>query len=438
MSVWPVCSGDATVPAPQGGLFVVHAMRVGFLHPKLKGVGGAESLIASQAQYLRDSGSSVCVVSGGWDERWPRALRGIALRRIPSPDLGDWLTGRVTRLRRSVPRVAALLQDCDVAIAHNFPSCAVLGSATTPRLRVWYCNEPHRRLHLAEANPRLYERVVSASPHAELDYVERFFARRLARYRLGLRLGLGSGELRAFDREHTRAVDLIFANSEFTRDNLRRIFARDDARVIYPIVGFGAPGRTRNGLDRSRGLQVLAHSRLDAVKNLDHVLRGFAKFIPRRPGSRLHVVGSGVHRRRLIALARRLGLGEAVRFHGYLPQVELERVYAASDVFALTPLDEPFGMVFPEAAARGLLLIGPDHGGPFEILDGGKLGLVCDPFDPEALAEALARVWSLSDAEVNSQRTAADSACRSRFSRESIGPQLAAAIGGRLPGADRI
>jgi glycosyltransferase involved in cell wall biosynthesis len=405
-------------------------MRVGFLHPKLKSVGGAESLIASQAQYLRDRGSSVCVVSGGWDARWPRLLDGIALRRLPAPDLRDWLTSRTERLRRSVPRAEELLRDCDVAIAHNFPSCAVLGRATTPRLRVWYCNEPHRRLHLAEANPRLYQRVAAATRPAEFDYVERFFARRLARHRLSLRLHLGSAQLRAFDLAQTRAVDVICANSEFTRDNLRRIFDRADARVIYPIVSFGAPGRSRAGLDRSRGLQVLAHSRLDAVKNLDHVLRGFALYAPGQPGSRLHVVGSGVHRRRLLALARRLGLGgDSVVFHGFLPQPELERVYDASDVFALTPLDEPFGMVFPEAAARGLLLIGPDHGGPLEILDGGRLGTICDPFEPAALAEALAGVWSRSDAEVNAQRTAADRACRERFGRETIGPQLMAAVG---------
>ena len=85
-------------------------------------------------------------------------------------------------------------------------------------------------------------------------------------------------------------------------------------------------------------------------------------------------------------------------------------------------------MVYPEACARGLLLIGPDYGGPFEILDGGRLGWIRDPFLPEALADALHRVWALSDAEVDARRIEADRACRSRYSEAAIGPQLYRAL----------
>jgi glycosyltransferase involved in cell wall biosynthesis len=98
-------------------------------------------------------------------------------------------------------------------------------------------------------------------------------------------------------------------------------------------------------------------------------------------------------------------------------------------VFALLPVDEPFGMVFPEAAARGLLLVGPDHGGPLEILDGGRLGFSCDPFSPEAVAEAFRRIWRLADSEVDARRVAADDACRERFSAGVIGPQILRALG---------
>jgi len=66
------------------------------------------------------------------------------------------------------------------------------------------------------------------------------------------------------------------------------------------------------------------------------------------------------------------------RFHGFLPEAELRRVYEACQVMATLPLDEPFGMVLPEAAVRGLLLAGvarqegrsvPDRG---EDEEGGK------------------------------------------------------------------
>ncbi|HMI88722.1 MAG TPA: hypothetical protein VK550_31805, partial [Polyangiaceae bacterium] len=91
----------------------------------------------------------------------------------------------------------------------------------------------------------------------------------------------------------------------------------------------------------------------------------------------------------------------------------------------------PFGMVFPEAAARGLLLIGPDHGGPFEIMDGGRLGWPCDPFSPEALGDVLFEVSGLADADVGQRRGKADRACRDRYSESVIGPQLLRALGER-------
>ena len=162
---------------------------------------------------------------------------------------------------------------------------------------------------------------------------------------------------------------------------------------------------------------MLVHSRIEVLKNIDTVIRGFAQFHAASQGSHLHVVGDGPARASLQALAAQLLPAGAFTFHGYLSDAELRRVYDACDVFALLPLDEPFGMVFPEAAAKGLLLIGPDHGGPLEILDGGRLGWCVDAFSPEALAQALSQVASLSDAEADRRRAQADQACRDAFCR---------------------
>jgi glycosyltransferase involved in cell wall biosynthesis len=109
---------------------------------------------------------------------------------------------------------------------------------------------------------------------------------------------------------------------------------------------------------------------------------------------------------------------------------EVDAISASCDVFALLPFDEPFGMVFPEAAVRGLLLVGPDHGGPVEILDGGGLGFVADPFSPDSVADAFSRIHAMSDAEVDRRRMEASAACLSRFSEETIGPEMARALAG--------
>jgi glycosyltransferase involved in cell wall biosynthesis len=73
-------------------------------------------------------------------------------------------------------------------------------------------------------------------------------------------------------------------------------------------------------------------------------------------------------------------------------------------------------------------MVGPDHGGPFEIMDGGRLGWPCDPFSPEALVEALLEVDVLSDAEVDQRRAKADRACRDRYGEAVIGAQLLSVV----------
>src|SRR5262249_10049856 len=153
----------------------------------------------------------------------------------------------------------------------------------------------------------------------------------------------------AFDVESTRKLDVIYSISEFARDTMKRVYDRSDDGIIYPMVRFpeAVPPR-RSGLDRT-GLRVLAHSRLETVKNIENLLRGFALSQKGAAGATLSVVGEGPERKRLEELAVSLGLSGAVRFHGYLSDEALSEIYAASDVFALQPIDEPFGMVFPEA-----------------------------------------------------------------------------------------
>jgi glycosyltransferase involved in cell wall biosynthesis len=402
-------------------------MTVAIFHPAFHAVGGAEILVASYARSLRKLGLDVRVVTLSIDApRWKTWLEDVPVQVVPKPRWTDSLASRVTQLERTAVRAETCLRDFHTVLAFNFPTNALLGATSISSRRFWYCTEPSRHLHMVQTNPRLYERV-TLSPGG-ITEAEKGFAKLISWHMRAT--GKPSARAREieFDIANTRKLETIISISEFGRENVRRVYDRADTEVIYPIVRF-PPSRTtfRSGLRRT-GLNVLTHSRLEVPKNVDGVVRGFALLLSKVPGSELHVLGDGKERPRLQKLVEALGIGRSVRFHGYVPESELERIYDLCDVFALTTLDEPFGMVYPEAAARGLLLVGPDHGGPFEILDGGRLGWVCDPFEPEALLDALLQIWSLSDAEVNARRIEADTACRNRYSESVIGPRLLRAL----------
>jgi len=77
---------------------------------------------------------------------------------------------------------------------------------------------------------------------------------------------------------------------------------------------------------------------------------------------------------------------------------EIYRLTAASGgVFVNPALTEPFGLTLLEAAASGLPAVATENGGPVDIIDNCKNGLLVDPLDREAIAAALLRLLEQAD-----------------------------------------
>jgi glycosyltransferase involved in cell wall biosynthesis len=85
------------------------------------------------------------------------------------------------------------------------------------------------------------------------------------------------------------------------------------------------------------------------------------------------------------------GDGHPVRFHGFVG--DPAAVYPGLDVVVVPSFEpEPFSLVCVEAHGHGLPVIGPDRGGPTEIVVDGESGLLVDPTDADALAGAILRL----------------------------------------------
>jgi len=399
-------------------------LQIAILHPAFLGVGGAEILALNQANCLRELGHDVRIITSAVDQqRWGAELGPFKVHLLGGRDWIDALGGRELWIARRVPRLAPCLAGADVAIAHNYPMSRVLAHAKVPVRKVWYCNEPYREIHLEAAHPTLAARLkagVTPSCMAEQHFHRKHS--RQQQWSFGLErkfVGEGRRDLATIEK-----IDLLCANSNYARELALRTYGSRPCKVLYPVVRFPEAVSSRHGLDRSE-LRILVHTRLVPEKNVDTVLRGFAQFASNATARVvLNVVGEGPSREPLEKLALELGIAPLVKFHGFVPESELRRIYEVCEVFTLLPIDEPFGMVFPEAAARGLLMVGPDHGGPVEILEQGRLGFVTDAFSPEGLSEAYRRICSLTDVDVDRLREAADTSCRQRFSEATIKSQM--------------
>ena len=94
-------------------------------------------------------------------------------------------------------------------------------------------------------------------------------------------------------------------------------------------------------------------------------------------------------------MSAELGLGDRVRFLGSVDDATLVDLYARCLGVIYPPYDEDYGYVTVEAfLARKPVISTPDAGGVLEFLDDGKTGYVAVSATPEALADAIERLWS--------------------------------------------
>jgi glycosyltransferase involved in cell wall biosynthesis len=117
-------------------------------------------------------------------------------------------------------------------------------------------------------------------------------------------------------------------------------------------------------------------------------------------------VGDGPERDRLRALVIELGIEASVSFLGARPNQEMPGLLASADVAVFPSLMEATSVAALEAMACELPVVASDVGGLPEIVD-GTVGALVPPRDPEALADALARVLTDPEREAMGKRARA-------------------------------
>ena len=216
---------------------------------------------------------------------------------------------------------------------------------------------------------------------------------------------------------------VIVANSRWTADLARSVIESLGDRVPaidVRVVPLGTtPSHFRPGIDpspvrRKYGLDgspwILTVARLDYHKGIDTVIRALPAIRAAYPSARYAVAGVGIRRGHLERLIAELGLGEAVRLLGFVPDEDLPALYNAADVFVLDSrrfdlLVEGFGIAIVEASACGLPVVGGRSGGVPEAVREGETGLVIDPEAPGAVAAAVNQL--LADGELRGRMGAA-------------------------------
>jgi phosphatidylinositol alpha-1,6-mannosyltransferase len=168
-----------------------------------------------------------------------------------------------------------------------------------------------------------------------------------------------------------------------------------DSATFRPGAG-GAAIRQRLGIGPNRPV-VVCVSRMVPRKGQDTLLRAWPAVRAAVGGDPLLLlVGDGPYRAELGRLADRLRLQGSVLFAGPVPWEELPAYYDAGNIFAMPcrtrrgGLDvEGLGIVYLEASATGLPVVGGDSGGAPDAILSGETGYVVPGGSEEALAGRL-------------------------------------------------
>ncbi len=208
-------------------------------------------------------------------------------------------------------------------------------------------------------------------------------------------------------------ADWVVCNSGPTRQ-LAVAAGVDPAKlyVLRPGVDtrlFAPRPPARRAADRAgRERIILSVGRVVRQKNFEAVVCALPRVRRAVPGIRYWIRGDGPEKIHLAALACRLGVGDCLAFLEECPYEELPKLYNACDLFVMpnqtvaeSGEQEGFGMVFAEASACSKPVIGGRSGGAIEAVVEGESGVLVDPSDVNALADAMVRV--LRDRELAAQ-----------------------------------
>jgi glycosyltransferase involved in cell wall biosynthesis len=157
------------------------------------------------------------------------------------------------------------------------------------------------------------------------------------------------------------------------------------SETLYPPPHYA--GRYREGEFSDYALYA---GRLETLKRVDLLVEAF-RYVD--SGARLVVAGRGPQQENLERQVERLGLGDRIRFTGFVPEEDLLSLYADAFAVVYAPVDEDYGYVTVEAFLSGKPVVTcKDSGGTLEFVEDGGTGFVVDP-EARALAGALNRLY---------------------------------------------
>lgn len=209
------------------------------------------------------------------------------------------------------------------------------------------------------------------------------------------------------------AAMMVLAPSEYLADRLRR----DGIKVGHILRNFVPDIGSISSSSKPRRDSIAYVGMLEPHKGPQSLLEAFAN-TRQRQHFKLHMIGEGSLRKRLVERSKKLGLSDRVNIPGFIPRQDLESILS-NVAFLVVPSEWPENapLTVLEAFSRGVPVLGSDNGGLPEILGPESGSMTYKEGDVAALGEALVSIWN-GEEELDAMSRKARKAYEMRFSPE--------------------
>jgi len=225
-------------------------------------------------------------------------------------------------------------------------------------------------------------------------------------------------------------ADGVLAVSKFTKDVLLRKYPELDSKIIIlpnsldPIKNYKVDGRIK--LDFRNKINVSEDQKLIiTVGRLHHeeAYKGYDKTIEaihllQDDSVVFHIIGKydTIEKQRLFELLVKYDLVGNVKLVGYTSDEDLDAYYQSADLFVMPSKGEGFGLVFIDAMANGLRVIGGNADGSVDAIHTIDDSALVNPDDIQELSllikKKLEQTWNIEN------RLSLSNKCKSLFSKE--------------------
>ena len=338
--------------------------KVLLLFPHIVNPGGALIYTLHLAAQLREAGARVAILTlraAASEAKVPDGVDVLSLNGPLTSSVFYWLF--YPYWQSKIDR--AILQWCpDIIVPQAFPSNWwgwIFRRRNRSMKLVWVCHEPSAFIH----------------SDAWIRALNPFWKRAAA---VVLR-----PVLKKMDISLSKECDAVVANSRFTADEMKRVYAIQTDVIANPGVDFSASCPRVEPVPRQA---VITVSKLTKFKRVDFLIDVFAELHQSQPDLQFHIVGKGEEEKTLRKQVETLGLGKNVFFLGAVEDQELKQLLQSSALYLHGSINEPFGMAPLEAIACGTPVVAHNSGGPKEFVTSER-GLLIDSLDKKLWAEKI-------------------------------------------------